>query len=364
MAHSRLCRDIIACDTQTVADSAEEGLERLTAFAKTQSRPPVLFYEEDEQLLFVSRNREHLARYFRFVIADADLVENLVDKLRFHLLARRLCFPVPATEHVRPDAAPSPPELNFPFPIIAKPLRRGRAWEESGYVAKAVRIMSASELREWWPRWTRQHLDLLLQEMIPGSETRIESYHVYVDSHSNVVAEFTGRKLRTWPLEFGYSTALTLTQASDVILLGRSLVAALGLRGVAKFDFKRAPDGRLYLLEVNPRFNLWHQLGAVAGVNLPALVYRDLIDAPRTAPTMPARAGATWCRISEDWRAAKASGIPLHKWVRWVLSCDAMSPEWSDPLPVVLTAWDAALRRVRRRVVPKPVADAVELAVV
>src|SRR5215470_19812901 len=40
------------------------------------------------------------------------------------------------------------------------------------------------------------------------------------------------------------------------------------LTGVAKPDFKRAPDGRLLLLEINPRFNLWHHLGAVAGVNL------------------------------------------------------------------------------------------------
>ena len=56
--------------------------------------------------------------------------------------------------------------------------------------------------------------------------------------------------------------------------LGRTLVQRLGLRGVAKFDFKRAADGRLFLLEVNPRFNLWHHPGALAGVNLPALVFR------------------------------------------------------------------------------------------
>ena len=47
-------------------------------------------------------------------------------------------------------------------------------------------------------------------------------------------------------------------------------MAALGLRGVAKLDFKRTAAGELVLLEVNPRFNLWHLPGAVAGVNLPA----------------------------------------------------------------------------------------------
>ncbi len=353
MAHSRLCWNSIDCDTQGISESGDEILELLTAFAKTQPQPPVLFYEDDEQLLFVSRNRERLAECFRFVIAAADLVENLSDKLRFHILAQRLGLPVPATRHVRPETGSSPPELDFSFPIVAKPLRRGRAWEECGYATKAVPITSEGELREWWPRWVRQGLDLLLQEMIPGPETRIESYHAYVDSNGGIIGEFTGRKLRTWPLEFGYSTALTLTQAPDVARLGQSLVLALGLRGVAKLDFKRAPNGGLYLLEVNPRFSLWHQLGAAAGVNLPLLVYRDLTGAARTAPGMPARAGAVWCRLSEDWRAARASGISLHEWLRWALACDAQMPEWSDPVPHMLVAWDGAMRRVRHRLGPK-----------
>jgi len=47
--------------------------------------------------------------------------------------------------------------------------------------------------------------------------------------------------------------------------LGRELTERVGLRGFAKFDFKRDPDGRLWLLQVNPRFNLWHHVGADAG---------------------------------------------------------------------------------------------------
>ena len=81
--------------------------------------------------------------------------------------------------------------------------------------------------------------------------------------------------------------------------LGRELVAKLNFSGVAKFDFKRAPDGGLHLLEVNPRYNLWHYVGAVAGVNLPALVYGDLLDLPRPA-LKRARAGASWCNITRD----------------------------------------------------------------
>ena len=146
-------------------------------------------------------------------------------------------------------------------------------------------------------------MDLLAQEMIPGPETKIESYHCYVDEKGTVVGEYTGRKIRTYPEALGHSTALTITNADDVAKLGRELVAKLNFSGVAKFDFKRAPDGRLHLLEVNPRYNLWHYVGAVAGVNLPALVYGDLLGLPRPAPKR-ARAGASWCNITRDRLAA------------------------------------------------------------
>ena len=105
--------------------------------------------------------------------------------------------------------------------------------------------------------------------------------------------------------------------------------------GVAKFDFKRGPDGRLRLLELNPRFNLWHHLGAVAGVNLPALVYGDLIGAPRTNMG-PARTGVRWCKPWKDLSAARAAGIPLAEWIPWVFRSEAKSGlAWDDPLPLI-----------------------------
>ena len=67
----------------------------LLAFGAAQPEPPVLFYEEDGDLLFISRWREALARAFRFVVPDATLVEDLVDKERFQRLAAALNLPVP-----------------------------------------------------------------------------------------------------------------------------------------------------------------------------------------------------------------------------------------------------------------------------
>jgi D-aspartate ligase len=179
------------------------------------------------------------------------------------------------------------------------------------------------------------NLPILAQELVPGDEARIESYHAYVDERSQVVGEFAGRKIRTWPASYGDSTALETSDAQDVLTLGRVLVKKLKFRGVAKFDFKRAPDGTLRLLEVNPRFNLWHHLGAIAGINLPALVYGDLVGTPR--PILgPARPFVRWCKPWKDQFAARAAGMSLAEWTLWVIRCQAKSGfAWDDPLPMI-----------------------------
>ncbi len=333
-AHSRFTRGVLPWED--FSDRTELLVERLVRFGEAQSEPPILLYEEDEHLLIISRYRETLGRVFRFVVADPDLVENLVDKNRFHDLAERMRLPVPATLHLRPAETSVPPDLDLAFPLIVKPAtRRDTVWREIGELGKARQVDDPAALRALWPQMAASGRNFLAQEIVAGPESRIESYHVYVDGQGEIAGEFTGRKIRTYPASYGHTTALTITDAQDVADLGRALTWRLNLRGVAKFDFKRAPDGRLYLLEVNPRFNLWHFPGALAGVNLPALVYADLAGLPRPASGF-ARAGVVWCNLLKDLAAARSMGVPLSAWAPWALRCEAKSGlSWDDPMPIL-----------------------------
>ena len=322
-------------------------LELLERFAAAQASMPALFYEEDRELLLISRQRERLSGYFRFVVPDATLVEDLVDKARFQALARRLDLPVPPARVMDPSTDPVP--LDLQFPVALKPLvRRGDQWTPIAGAAKALRLDTTLPLVSLWPRLATAGIPVLLQQLIPGPETCIESYHVYVDEQGETVGEFTGRKIRTWPPAYGDSTALVITDAPDVTALGRDLVGRLGLRGVAKFDFKRAPDGRLYLLEINPRFTLWHHLGARAGVNIPALVYADLVGLPR-AGARQARAGVRWCKPWDDAASARAAGVPFLRWLPWAFGCEAKRVmAWDDPMPFVRAVLWRGMSRVTK----------------
>ena len=311
----------------------EHLVDRLVRFAQTQPSRPVLFYQTDADLLLASRYRDRLHEAYRFTVPDADLVENLVDKARFRELADKLGLPVPSTEVLRPAEDPTQ-SAALRYPLLLKPLTRADL-TSLDLPGKAVAVHSAVELLRVWEEARTVGVELLAQQLVPGPETAVESYHAYVDDHARVVAEFTGAKVRTRPTTFGYSTALRITEAADVAEAGRALVDSLRFRGVLKADLKRDERGTLHLLEVNPRFIQWHHLGAAAGVNLPALVYADLTGQAGTSVPQ-ARAGHTWCQVGGDRRAAADQGVSLIAWLSWLLRTSARAEgRWTDPMPVL-----------------------------
>ncbi len=315
------------------ASQPERLAERLLEFGRAQPSPPVLYYNGDWDLLMVSRFRAELATAFRFVLPDAELVEDLVNKRRFQQLAERHSLPVPRTMELGASAEQPPQDLRYP--LVVKPLTRMHATWRPLARGKVRAIATPEELASLTKDLVAAGVDALVQEEVPGPESLIESYHAYVDEHGQVVGEFTGRKIRTYPASYGYSTALEITDAADVAGLGREVLARLGFTGVAKLDFKRRPDdGELQLLEINPRFSLWHHPGARAGVNIPALVYRDLTGLPRP-PAEPARAGVRWCSPWRDFQATRAERGSIARWLPWMLATESKcAVAWDDPLPL------------------------------
>lgn len=336
--HARVRYSRFTVDAIDWADPWREPevlVDRLLAFGRGQPEPPVLYYDRDAVLLLLSRRREELQDVFRFVLPEAELVERLLDKARFAALAAEAGLPVPPTQRIAAGADAE--SIDLELPLVIKPVNRDiPSWSAVGGGGKALPVYDAVTLRTALRELGENGVDVLVQQLIEGPESRIESYHAYVDESGTIVGEFTGRKTRTYPTTNGFSSALEITGARDVADLGRDVLARIRLRGVAKLDFKRDSGGRLHLLEVNPRFNLWHHPGALAGVNLPALVYADAVGLPRPQSS-PVRAGVRWCRPGRDLRARRAAGIGLAPWLVWFMACEAKSGGLAldDPAPAV-----------------------------
>lgn len=329
----------------------------LVAAARELPGPVVLYVAEDVTLRVVSQHRDRLRKDLSFVLPEPDVVDTLLDKGRFQDLALRRGLPVP-DGMVITTAEDIAATDRLDLPVLIKPLDwREETIETDFGGAKAAVATTRSEARALLDRVADAGQRVLVQHFIPGAETAVESYHVYVDADGRIAAEFTGRKIRTHPAEFGYSTALTTTDEQDVIDLGRQVVRAVGLVGVAKVDFKRDATGKLWVFEVNARFNLWHRLGAAAGCNIPALVFSDLTGRPRPEFTR-GRSGLTWSRQPRDLLTAHEQGMPLSDYLRWLRQCDVVSGlRISDPMPflrgsVPIQARAGMLRARHRRQPP------------
>lgn len=345
--HSRYCqhKKVIA-NTLSEPDKAVHDLIEL---GSKFSEKPVLFYGDDAMLLLVSRNRERLSKYYRFLLPEVDLVEDLVDKTRFANLASRFGFPAPKMVLSRQVKSAKEIMNYLSTPCVLKPnLRVG--WFESktimndgGKPQKVLRANNSDELDIQFTKMLQFTEDFVIQEYIPGGDDCIYSFHAYFNQYSEMLSYYVGRKIRTYPKDSGVSTYLELVNEPEVVKLGLEILKKLKFVGVVKIDFKKDINSNLfYLLEINPRFNLWNYLGTFCGVNLPQVAYRDLLGiASKTQDDY--RTGVKWLSFGDDLRAfvreyrhnGELSLLGLVRSYKCKKIYDIFS--WDDPYPFILT---------------------------
>lgn len=351
---SRYCGGTIALPPIENREAVVEALVRAgRELAARHGAPVPLFYDNDDRLALVQDHRGALAPHFRLLLNDPALADALLEKSRFQDLAERCGLPVPrrlAWEALDAERGP----------VLVKPRSR-IAWDQSSVRlqlfagAGKARVFASGREARADPLVRSFAGQLAFQEYVPGGDDAIWSFHGFAAPGGEVLDGFVGRKIRTFPALTGDSAYLRLAREESLAALGRRIAARLGLAGVFKMDFKRsAANGRFYLFEINTRFNLWHYLGAVNGVNLPQVAYEFLVR-QKYPEGATARTRTRWVDLQYDWRAyreLKAQGrISTVQWL-WSLAqaprvCNLFA--WSDPAPFLHECRTRA-RRIPRRV--------------
>jgi D-aspartate ligase len=351
---SRYCSGVIELPPITERQAV---VEKLVQAAKGLGGPAPLFYDNDDRLALVQDFRAALAPHFAMLLNEPALADALLEKARFQAFAEARGLPVPRRIEWHELAAER-------GPVLVKPRTR-TAWDGSsvrlqlfGGAGKA-RVFADGREARLQPLVAQLADRLQFQEYVPGGDDAIWSFHGFAAPEGRVLASFVGRKIRTYPPLTGDSSYLRLAHDEQVATLGCEIAARLPLAGIFKMDFKRdAASGRLVLLEVNTRFNLWHYLGAANGVNLPQVAYQYLTGG-KVAETARARTRYRWLSLREDWRSRRESRLGLAQW----LASLAYVPKvydlfaWSDPLPFV-RYWSARIRAALSRRMPRWLASA------
>jgi carbamoyl-phosphate synthase large subunit len=193
----------------------------------------------------------------RVVISDVEVIRTCADKLLTFEALSRAGIDTPATWPA--DVALR--RRGHKFPNFFKP-RRGSAGQG------LFRIDSLDELRVF----AKREPDGIVQEYVEGAEYTLDVY-TGLDSVPKCVVPRRRLEVRTGEVSKGL-----VVKDPAVIEVGRRAVAALGrCRGVITVQCMAGADGRIRVIEINPRFGGGAPLSIAAGADFPKWLMAELL---------------------------------------------------------------------------------------
>ena len=311
---------------------------------KQDIRGWLIYPDDDNTMTFVARHKKELEEYYRVPGPSWEVVQLACDKRLTYQLAGRVGIPTPKTFY--PRNVEELELLDVEFPVIIKPAIRDNFFQKTG--EKAVRAESRAHLiQEYIKAATKiDSSEIMIQEVIPNVGDNLYSFgSLYRDGQ--VLGKVIARRARQRPSDFGHNTTYAETvYIPELEEMATKLLSAMGYYGVSEVEFMWNPrDSKYNLIEMNARFWAWHSLAIAAGVDLPYLLYLDVLGNKVHADGF--KKGVKWFHLKTDLyisigqiaRGRLRLGTYFSSW-KGKKTFAIFS--WSDPLPFLYDVVNAA----------------------
>jgi len=314
---TKVCERILFTDT-----TSEELVATLEKLAPELDQKAVLVPCTDMNVLLVSRYRGRLENWYHVVLPDPDVVEMLMDKVRFYTYAQEKDFPIPPTRFLRNrrDAEEAARSLSFPC-VLKPPISAIPEWEAQSKL-KAYRVSSPEELVALYDRYGALAELLIVQEWIEGTSENLYSCNCYLDAHSEPLVTFVARKIRQWPPETGESSLGEECQDDTVLHETLRLLKSVNYRGLGYVELKRDDrSGEYFIMEPNVgRPTGRSAIAEGGGVDLLYTMYCDIVGLPLPDNRTQKYVGVKWISWRRDFQSAlyhwRYGNLTLGQWWR------------------------------------------------
>src|SRR4030067_552396 len=257
----------------------------------------VIFPNSDEAIYVLSKYRNTLSEFYRVTTPPWEVIENVYIKEKTYQLAEKHGIPIPKTYY--PKSLSELMKLDLQFPVVMKPSIRDHFY--SRVKIKAFKIKDRDDLLKTYRRVCSiiYPSDILIQEFISGGPLHLYSFCPFF-KEGQVITSIMARRARQHPMDFGHaSTFAELVNYPEMQELGERFLRLINFYGIGEVEFMQDPqNGEFKLIEVNPRVWGWHTLAIAAGINLPYLLYQDMIGEEIEVPTSPRQ--VKWVRLTTD----------------------------------------------------------------
>jgi len=279
----------------------KEFINGLVELAKRSAVKPVVFITTDDFMESFSRNRDVLKEYFQFNIPSYQLIENIRNKYSQYQLAEAKVIPQPKTFEVNDESELNKIAAESEFPVIIK-AKDVTIWRKriSGSV-KVFIVKNGNDLKKRAELLLTSEVPFIVQEIIPGPDTNHFKVCVYYTKDGKQLLNFTLMKLRQNPLRFGVGSLVKSIDYPELANLGTKLFDSLNYTGVGSAEFKLDErDGKLKLIEINPRYWQQNSLSEKCGMNFSLINYLD-VTGQNPVPIKEFTKGIKWLNIYMDF---------------------------------------------------------------
>ena len=274
-------------------EQPEEWVRFMAELASRWRQRPVLIPSADQFVIAISRHAAELEKHYIFLKASAATQELLATKKRQYDIAEANGLPVPRTRFVRSRDELMAFGETARFPCLLKPTHF-REWERfpPGHPLLNEKITLADSLDELGKKYALAESvtsELVVQEVIEGPDTAKGVYLSCYGRGGLRLGSCLLRQVRTTPIYFGSASLVEPMEDEEADTRCDGFLRSISYAGLCELEIKRdSRDGRLKLIEANPRYSVTADAAPYAGVDLGWLHYLDLIGEP-AVPVKPSR---------------------------------------------------------------------------
>ena len=276
---------------------------RLEAW-QAAGRVPLLLPTSDVWIEAVIAGMGRSPALFHSFPSYAGVAGQLLDKLDFQALCEKHGMATPGLWRVEGADQLAALADRLPYPCILKPALIHRA----KHFLRGEKVLLARTRQEYLGHVAAMPPglgDWFVQEIIPGPESNITLFGGYIDRKGIARQACTVRKLRQYPAGFGSASLVASQPCDETRELTLGFLRDIGFRGICGAEYKRDPrDGRLKIIEINPRPTLWFQVIHDAGCRVVEAACRDMAGL-EPLPEVGQRRDVRWRYLLKDMSSAR-----------------------------------------------------------
>lgn len=234
-------------------------LEKILDICREKRITGVFSLIDPELSLLAAHREEFLAVGTTPIISGADQVEICFNKYRMYEKLMELGIPTGRCFRKKEDFFEAVDKGEITYPVFLKPV--------CGSASLNINKVSCREEVELLCRLNE---DLMIQEFMDGQEYGAD---VYIDLISGeVISIFVKKKIK---MRAGETDKSVSVKDEGLFALIQDFVKRMDFRGIIDIDLFEI-GGKWYISEVNPRFGGGYPHAYACGVNVPAMIIRNL----------------------------------------------------------------------------------------